>query len=62
MKKEELIQGCEGILKLELDAKALYESYLGEIENEAVKKTLNEIIQDETRHIEIAKEMLALLK
>jgi len=51
----------QDILTLEERAKHFYDHYIGEVDNEMIKKQLVSIRDDEIRHIEIAKRLIGYI-
>ena len=59
MNTEMLRKEFREILTLEERAKHFYDHYISQVNNEKVKKQLTSIRDDEIRHIEIAKTLIA---
>ena len=61
MNTEMLKKEFEGILALEERAKHFYDHYISQITDEKIRAKLVSIRDDEIRHIEIAKTLIALV-
>ena len=61
MNTEMLLNEFNEILELEKKAKAFYDHYIGEIEDESIKKQLTAIRDDEICHIKIAEKLIELV-
>lgn len=59
---ENIIKKFEDILDREKTALKLYTQIIGQIQDEFIIARLGQINQDEIKHIQIAQEMLTLLK
>jgi len=62
LKKEELLEYSRAIIDVEQRSRAMYEDYLGTIEDEEVREILAGILKDEMGHIEMAKGLVRVLE
>ncbi len=60
MNTEMLRKDFQEILELEERAKHFYDHYISQLDDERIKKILIAIRNDEIKHIEIAKKLIAL--
>ena len=59
---ENIIKKFEDILAREKEALKLYTQIIGQIQDEFIIARLEQIKQDEVKHIQLAQEMLKLIK